>query len=72
MGFETEFVLFEQGERFLAPLNHHGWCCSRALPSGSAVAKVLDEVADALEKSGIELQQFHSESAEGQVCCLLP
>ena len=49
-------------------MNNHGWSNSAALPSGSVEAKVLEEIADALNAFGvrIELQMYHSEAAPGQ------
>jgi glutamine synthetase len=47
-------------------VNNHGWSNSPALPSGSVEAKVLEEIADALETAGIELQMYHAEAAPGQ------
>ena len=66
VGFETEFILLKSTNPIEA-VNYYGWSNSPALPSGSVEAKVLQEIAEALEKSGIELQMYHAEAAPGQV-----
>lgn len=69
MGFETEFILLKSTSPIDA-VNYHGWSNSPALPSGSVEAKVLHEIAEAIQASGIELQMYHAEAAPGQVCLL--
>ena len=69
MGFETEFILLKSTSPIDA-VNYHGWSNSPALPSGSVEAKVLHEIAEAVQASGIELQMYHAEAAPGQVCLL--
>ncbi|KAF8525584.1 hypothetical protein BU17DRAFT_83867 [Hysterangium stoloniferum] len=64
IGFEIEFVLLNPKD--LTPVNDDGWCHSSAIPGGSDIAKVLDEIADELEVAGIELQHYHAEAARGQ------
>jgi glutamine synthetase len=66
VGFETEFILLKSTSPIEA-VNYHGWSNSQALASGSVEAKVLHEIAEALMKSGIELQMYHAEAAPGQV-----
>ena len=70
VGFETEFILLKSTSPIQA-INTHGWSCSKKLPSGSVEAKVLDEIANALRKSGINLQMYHAEAAPGQVSPLM-
>ena len=66
VGFETEFVLLKSTHPIEAASNAP-WSASRALPSGSAAAKCLEDIADALQNSDIELLMYHAESAPGQV-----
>jgi glutamine synthetase len=71
VGFETEFILLKSTSPIQAVDGHaHGWSLSVALPSGSVEAKVLHEIAEALESSGVELQMYHAEATPGQVCSL--
>jgi glutamine synthetase len=65
VGFETEFILLKSTSPIDA-VNYHGWSNSPALPSGSVEAKVLHEIAEAVQASGIELQMYHAEAAPGQ------
>ncbi|KAJ3501159.1 hypothetical protein NLJ89_g9467 [Agrocybe chaxingu] len=65
IGFETEFILLNKISPIEA-VNPHGWCDSKALLSGSKEAAVLEEIADCLTASGVELQMYHGEGAPGQ------
>jgi glutamine synthetase len=65
VGFETEFILLKSTSPIQA-VNNHGWSNSPKLPSGSIEAKVLEEIAQALQASGVELQMYHAEAAPGQ------
>ena len=47
-------------------MNKYGWCESEAIEAGTLVANVLDEMAIALEESGVEIELFHAEAAPGQ------
>lgn len=67
VGFETEFILLKSTNPIEA-VNNYVWCSPAALGAGTTELTILEEIADALGKSGIELQMFHSESAPGQVC----
>jgi glutamine synthetase len=66
VGFETEFILLKSTAPIVA-VNDHGWSVSAALGTGSLEAKVLEEIAQALQLAGIELQMYHAEAAPGQV-----
>ena len=66
VGFETEFILLKSTHPIEAASNAP-WSASRALPSGSVAAKCLEDIADALQNSDIELLMYHAESAPGQV-----
>ena len=70
VGFETEFILLKSTSPIQA-VNTHSWSSSKKLPSGSVETKVLDEIANALQKSGITLQMYHAEAAPGQVSSLM-
>lgn len=69
MGFETEVVFFhrvrEDGvEEFKPSSGVHAYGTTRALANKTMA--ILAECVEALEASGIEVQQFHPESADGQ------
>lgn len=66
VGFETEFILLKSVDPIEA-VNIHDWSASAGLPSGSVEATVMQEIADSLEGSGVELQMYHAEAAPGQV-----
>ncbi|KAI6145700.1 hypothetical protein EDD17DRAFT_1767790 [Pisolithus thermaeus] len=61
VGFETEFILLTTTKPGIHPPNNHGWSRTAGFASGTTELKVLEEIADALAISGIELQMFHSE-----------
>ncbi|TFK48874.1 glutamine synthetase/guanido kinase [Heliocybe sulcata] len=65
VGFETEFILLKSVDPIEA-VNDHGWSNSPALPSGAVETKVLEEIADHLQASGVELEMYHAEAAPGQ------
>ncbi|KAF8157069.1 hypothetical protein B0H34DRAFT_798390 [Crassisporium funariophilum] len=65
LGFESEFILLKNTCPIEA-VNDHGWSISAALATGTTAAKVLEEIALALEEAGVELQMYHSEAAPGQ------
>lgn len=66
MGFETE-VIFLRSMEPLRAVNEYGWSESPAICAGTDEAKALEEIAEALALSGIELQMYHAEAAPGQV-----
>ena len=47
-------------------INPHGWCNSPALPTGTKEYQILEEIAESLSLSGVELQMYHAEAAPGQ------
>jgi len=66
MGFELEVIYL----RSVAPLeaaNEYSWSLTRATPTGSDIAKTLEETADNLNVMGVGLEMYHSEAAPGQV-----
>lgn len=65
VGFELEFILLS-GTDPIVPVNRHGWSASEGLRTGSTAATVLEEIADALQDAGIEVQMYHPEAAPGQ------
>ena len=65
VGFESEFVLLKSTSP-IEPVNQQRWCSAAAFPSGAVETQVLEEVAECLMESGIELQMYHSEGAVGQ------
>lgn len=69
MGFEAEVVFLHRiqkdGVEEFRPISDvHAYATSRALMNKSM--EILSECVEALEASGIEVQQFHPESADGQ------
>ncbi|KAG9311497.1 hypothetical protein JVU11DRAFT_7694 [Chiua virens] len=65
IGFEIEFTLVKSANP-LVPVNDHQWSTTLAISSGTVEAQVLEEIADAIQADGIELQMYHSEGAPGQ------
>lgn len=66
VGVETEFILLSSTDPITA-VNHHGWCDTLKTPSGSIEAKVMREIADNLQKAGVDLEMYHAEATPGQV-----
>jgi glutamine synthetase len=66
VGFESEFILLKSTNPVQAS-NIHSWSATNGIPSGSAEAVALKEIADSIQASGIELQMYHPEAAPGQV-----
>ncbi|KAL4073510.1 hypothetical protein J3A83DRAFT_4090859 [Scleroderma citrinum] len=65
VGFETEFILLKSTNP-IEVVNNYGWSETAATGTGSTELSILEEIAEALAKSGIELQMLHSEEAPGQ------
>ncbi|EIW80776.1 glutamine synthetase guanido kinase [Coniophora puteana RWD-64-598 SS2] len=65
VGFESEFVLLSSTNPPCA-VNSGGWCMASSFDTGKQGQQVLDEIAEAVQGSGIELQMFHAEAALGQ------
>lgn len=65
VGFETEFILLKSTNP-IEVVNNYSWSRMAAFKTGTPEAKVLEEIADALAGSGIEVQMSHSEGAPGQ------
>ncbi|GAP83979.1 putative glutamine synthetase [Rosellinia necatrix] len=85
VGFEVEFVVLERtGHLNDKNLNNkyrtiahdgHAWSMARALASWGAEGSfttVVDEIITALKEAGINVEQFHAESAPGQYEIVLP
>jgi len=66
VGFETEVIFLEDGVWPPMPISNHAWSTSLALRSGSVAKAIIEEIYDVLADTGIEVQQFHGESAPGQ------
>ena len=64
-GVEHEFVLLSKTSPATA-INDADWTASNKLASGSLESKVLQEIADVLQASNIELQMYHAEASPGQ------
>ena len=67
VGFESEFVLLKSTTPTLEAISHGEYAASAGLRLGSVEAKVIREIADALEDAGIEVEKFHGEASPGQV-----
>ncbi|TFK37006.1 hypothetical protein BDQ12DRAFT_685665 [Crucibulum laeve] len=65
VGVESEFILLQSTNPIQA-VNEHQFSASAGLLSGSVEALVMQEIADAIQESGIELQLYHPEAAPGQ------
>ncbi|TFY82140.1 hypothetical protein EWM64_g1875 [Hericium alpestre] len=65
VGIETEFILLKSTDPIEA-VNDEAWSVSAALTTGSVEATVLEEIADSLKKSSVELLMYHAEAAPGQ------
>jgi len=65
VGFETEFILLKSTSP-IEPISIHAWSSARSLRSGSTSTTAVDEMVDAIELSGIEVQIYHGEAAPGQ------
>lgn len=66
VGFETEFILLKSTNP-IVPVNDYQWSTTLALTTGTTEAQVLEEIADAIQEDGIELEMYHAEGAPGQV-----
>ena len=71
MGFEIEFCLFQsealRNNRIESISDVHAWTSGIALQAGDGKAlQILEDIMTALEESGINTYQFHSEAAKGQ------
>ncbi|KAJ7718973.1 hypothetical protein DFH07DRAFT_933454 [Mycena maculata] len=66
VGFETEFILLTSTAPITTVHNLQGYSNSLALPTGSIAERVVEEIVNALEASGIEVQMYHAEAAPGQ------
>lgn len=69
-GFEAEFVLLKSTSPPVG-INNADYAVSQKLPAGSIEAKVLEEIVDALQDAGIEVEKYHGEAAPGQVSAIL-
>ena len=50
----------------MGPVDSHDWSRSNATLVGSVAFTVLEEIADALQTAGIELEMYHAEAGPGQ------
>ncbi|VDC04473.1 unnamed protein product [Peniophora sp. CBMAI 1063] len=69
VGIETEFILLRSTDPIEA-VNDYPWSTTAAFPSGTKEAQCMEEIADALIASGIELLMIHAEAAPGQYECV--
>ncbi|KAJ8595711.1 glutamine synthetase/guanido kinase [Rhizopogon salebrosus TDB-379] len=65
VGVESEFILLKNTNP-IETVNAHGWSNSQALASGTKETEAMEDIAQGLIKSGIELMMYHSEGAPGQ------
>ena len=80
LGFEIEIVFLARSPvtkdgkpRYttISDSGGHAWSSARMLQSG-IITKIIEEIYDALAKSGIFLEQWHPESSSGQYEFVLP
>ncbi|CAE7221000.1 unnamed protein product [Rhizoctonia solani] len=62
VGFETEFILLDHENN---PIRTGAWSSSKKLQCGPA-ADCVHEIAQCIMDSGIKLEMYHAESADGQ------
>ncbi|KAH8671467.1 glutamine synthetase [Xylariales sp. PMI_506] len=85
VGFELEFLVVERNPNYhpvLDPEQYrtlrndgHAWSMARAIADTGrpgSFNSAADEILDGLEAAGIEIEQFHPESAPGQYEIVLP
>lgn len=65
-GFEVEFILLKSTLPQAEPIGTHDWTATASIYAGSTGAIVLEEIADALQAGGVELQMYHAEEGPGQ------
>ena len=65
-GFEIEFILLKSTLPEAEAISTHDWSATASIYTGSTGAIVLEEIADALQAGGVELQMYHAEAAPGQ------
>lgn len=65
-GFEHEFILLSATSPKLVTVNDAGYSCSAKSRTGTVEYVVMEEIANALQAAGIELQMVHAEAAPGQ------
>ncbi|KAJ1535225.1 hypothetical protein HK096_002872 [Nowakowskiella sp. JEL0078] len=65
-GFEIEFVLYSKlnHDGTIVPLDSTVYCDSKSFDNKAAV--IIDDIVESIQNHGIEVLQFHSESANGQ------
>jgi len=66
VGFESEFTLLKS-TRPVQVVKEHYPMDTKALIAGSIEEKLLEEISDGIQASGIELQLYHAEASPGQV-----
>jgi len=66
VGFEMEFILLKSTFPEAEPISIHHWSTAASIYTGSTGAIVLEEIVDALQAGGIEVQMYHAEAAPGQ------
>ncbi|KAF9650030.1 glutamine synthetase/guanido kinase [Thelephora ganbajun] len=66
VGFEIEFILLKSTLPEAEPISTHDWTTTASIYTGTTGAVVLEEIADALQVGGVELQMYHAEAAPGQ------
>jgi glutamine synthetase len=66
VGFETEFILLKDTSA-ITPANHKGYSLASALLAGDKETQTLEEMAEAIMASKIDLLMYHAELAPGQV-----
>ncbi|KAF3912789.1 Lengsin [Dactylellina cionopaga] len=68
IGFEIEFCMFKQADldngKLVPITSNHTWSTSRAFQEKALV--ILEDIDKELASAGIEIEQFHSEAAQGQ------
>ena len=59
-------MFLEDGAFPPVPISNHAWSTSLSMRSSGVGKAIVEEIHDVLTDAGIEVQQFHAESAPGQ------
>jgi hypothetical protein len=65
-GFETEFILLTSQENVTSIGTENHWSCASPLYTGTVAATVMEEISEALELAGVDLDMYHAEGTPGQ------
>ncbi|KAI9690730.1 MAG: hypothetical protein M1820_009861 [Bogoriella megaspora] len=71
VGFEIEFVLLDESDKVVKPLDRlNGYCRTAGLRAETL--DLIEEILEALERSAVKIHQFHAEAGEQLEIALAP